>query len=208
MTATLLSKLPLVAILRGVRPSEAVDIAQALFAGGFLCVEVPLNSPEPLKSVEAIRNAFDGRMLIGAGTVLTAQQVHDVRAAGGEFVVSPNTDARVIAETKAQGLLSLPGFFSPSEAFAAIAAGADALKLFPADQLGPDYVKALRQVVPREAPMLAVGGVDESKMEAFCVAGADGFGFGSTLYRPGSTPEDVRRRATALIEAFAKRCLR
>lgn len=195
---------PIVAILRGVTPAEAVAVAQALFEGGVLAVEVPLNSPEPLKSIAAIRAAFDARMFVGAGTVLTMSEVGDIAAAGAEFAVSPNIDASVIAATKAKGLVSLPGFFTPSEAFAAIAAGADALKLFPGDHAPPGFLKAMKAVLPPHIPVLAVGGVDEGRIGAYLAAGAAGFGLGSTLYRPGDAPDNVRMRALSFVSAFER----
>jgi 2-dehydro-3-deoxyphosphogalactonate aldolase len=198
----LLFELPLVAILRGVTPGEAAGVAQALFDAGVVCAEVPLNSPEPLLSIAAMRAAFGGRMLIGAGTVLTPADVDAVAEAGGEFVVSPNADAAVIRATKARGLYAMPGFFTPSEAFAAIGAGADALKLFPADQAGPAHVKALRSVLPREFPLFAVGGIDVAKMPAYLAAGVTGFGFGASLYKPGDSAAVVGVRAEALVRAF------
>ena len=194
--------IPLIAILRGVRPDEAVTIGQALFEGGIRCVEVPLNSPQPLDSIAALRKTFDGRMLVGAGTVLTPGDVGDVETAGGQFIVSPNADAGVIRTTKAKGLFSLPGFFTASEAFIAIAAGADALKLFPADSVTPAYIKALKTVLPPALPVLAVGGVNEGNLAGFLAAGAAGFGLGSSLYRPGLTPDDVRMRATNFVAVF------
>jgi 2-dehydro-3-deoxyphosphogalactonate aldolase len=202
MNACFLFDQPLVAILRGMAPGEAVDVAGALFDAGMVCAEVPLNSPEPLRSIAAMRAAFDGRMLIGAGTVITAAEADAVADAGGQFVVSPNTDTAVIAATKARGMLSLPGFFTASEAFAAMAAGADALKLFPADVGGANYVKALRSVLPKTTPLLAVGGVDLDKMDAFLAAGADGFGFGASLYKPGDAARVVGERAKRLVDAF------
>lgn len=194
---------PIVAILRGLTPPEALDIAAALYDAGVRWLEVPLNSPEPLQSIAAMRKAYDGRMQIGAGTVLTPADVQAVCDAGGQFVVSPNTDTAVIAATKNLGLVSMPGFFTASEGFAAIAAGADALKLFPADAAGPAYVKALKVVLPSHVPVLAVGGVDESKIAPYFAAGAAGFGLGSTLYRPGDKAADVNARARRFLAACA-----
>lgn len=197
-----LAALPIVAILRGLTPPEALPTAQALHDAGVRCVEVPLNSPSPLDSIAAIRGAFEGRMAVGAGTVLTVQEVGALAAIGAHFVVSPNTDISVIAAAKAKGMLSLPGFFTATEAFAAIAAGADALKLFPADHAPPGYVKALKAVLPPHIPLLAVGGVDESRIGAYLAAGAAGFGLGSSLYRPGDAPDLVRQRAQSFLAAF------
>jgi 2-dehydro-3-deoxyphosphogalactonate aldolase len=197
-----LSELPLVAILRGVKPDEAAGIAQALADAGFRAAEVPLNSPEPLKSIAAMRAAVGEAMMIGAGTVLTPDEAGAVADAGGQFIVSPNTDASVIHATKTRGLLSMPGFFTATEAFAAISAGADVLKLFPADQAGPAYVKALRSVLPKTMPLYAVGGVDAENMGPYLAAKADGFGFGGSLYKPGDAASLVRSRAEIIVRAF------
>lgn len=197
-----LDALPLVAILRGVKPDEAGAIAAALHDAGIVCLEIPLNSPRPLESIATIRERFDGRMLIGAGTVLSIDDVEDIRAAGAEFMVSPNTNPAVIGAAKACGLRAMPGCFTATEAFTAIAAGADALKLFPADHGGPGYAKALKVVLPAFPPLFAVGGVDESAFAPYLAAGAAGFGLGSALYRPGATADDVRSRAATMVRAF------
>lgn len=197
-----LRDLPLVAILRGITPADAVEVAAALRDEGFLCIEAPLNSPQPLRSVAAIRKRFDGELLVGAGTVLTAQAAREVAEAGGQIIVSPNADAEVIAATKAAGLISMPAFSTPTEAFAALDAGADALKLFPAEGASPAVLKALRAVLPPETPVLPVGGIDPSSMGSWRAAGAAGFGIGSALYRPGSTPAEVRERARAFVAAY------
>jgi 2-dehydro-3-deoxyphosphogalactonate aldolase len=202
MWTAILADIPLVAILRGIAPDEALPVAQALYDSGVLCVEVPLNSPRPLESIKAIRDAFDGRMFVGAGTVLTTADVANVKAAGGEFIVSPNVNTDVIRATKAHALISLPGFFTPSEAFAAIEAGADALKLFPAEHAPPAYLRAMKAVLPPALPVLAVGGIDEDKFASYLAAGAAGFGLGSALYRPGASPIDVEAHAQALVAAF------
>lgn len=196
------AEMPLVAILRGVAPHEAVGIGTALLDAGFVCAEVPLNSPEPTRSIAAMRQAFGERMLVGAGTVLSAADVDAVAAAGAQFVVSPNTNQQVIAAAKRRGLTALPGFLTPTEAFAAIEAGADALKLFPADQAGPAFIKALRAVLPPTLPIFAVGGVDAGQMKAYLGAGATGFGLGSSLYKPGDDAALVAARAHALVNAF------
>jgi 2-dehydro-3-deoxyphosphogalactonate aldolase len=198
----LLRDAPLVAILRGATPTEVGDIGEALCAAGFLAVEVPLNSPDPLDSIAALKDRVGDRMLVGAGTVLTETQVADVARAGARFVVAPNTDGRVIAAAKRLGLHAMPGFFTPTEAFAALAAGADALKLFPADSAGPGFVRALRAVLPPETPLFAVGGVSEANLKPYLDAGATGFGFGATLYKPGATAHEVGARAGALVKAF------
>ena len=201
---TALKTLPLVAILRGLRPEEAVDVGQALVGAGFSCLEVPLNSPEPLDSIRRLRDALDGRAVVGAGTVLTPQAVQDVADAGGQLVISPNADPRVIERTKAQGLFSMPGFFTPTEAFSALEAGADVLKLFPAELAGPGAVKAIKAVLPKGQPLYAVGGVDPDNMAAWRAAGADGFGIGSALYKPGQTAEEVGAVARAFVSAWAE----
>ena len=167
-----LQTLPLIAILRGLKPDEAVDIGEALVAAGFSCLEVPLNSPSPLDSIARLRAALADRAIVGAGTVLTPEQVAAVADAGGQVVVSPNTDPAVIRATKAAGLLSLPGFFTATEAFAALAAGADGLKLFPADAAGPAVVKALKAVLPAASDVFAVGGIEPSSLAPYRAAGA------------------------------------
>jgi 2-dehydro-3-deoxyphosphogalactonate aldolase len=196
------SALPLIAILRGVRPDEAVAIGQSLLDAGFRVIEVPLNSPEPLESIRRLAAGFSDRARIGAGTVLTTQQVHDVAAAGGTLVVSPNANPHVIRATKTAGLWSAPGVATPTEGFAALDAGADVLKLFPAEQIGPGVVKAWRAVFPRDVPLVPVGGVTPVNMHEFVAAGADGFGLGSALYKPGMSPADVRRAADAFVAAY------
>ena len=197
-------RMPIVPIVRGITPGEAAAIAEALFAGGLLCVEVPLNSPDPYASIAAMRGAFDGRMLVGAGTVLTKSAVADVAGAGGQFVVSPNTDIPVIAATRRAGMNSLPGFFTPSEAFAALAAGADALKLFPAEGANPATLKALLAVLPRGTRVMPVGGVSVKSMAEWRGAGAAGFGIGGSIYKPGDRPDIVRDRAKAFAEGWMR----
>jgi 2-dehydro-3-deoxyphosphogalactonate aldolase len=198
--------LPLIAILRGVRPDEAVAIGETLLDAGFRVIEVPLNSPAALASIRRLAEAFGDRARIGAGTVLTVEQVRDVAAAGGTLVVSPNANPAVIRATKAAGLWSAPGVATPTEGFAALDAGADVLKLFPAEQLPPAVVKAWRAVLPRDVPLVPVGGVAPETMAAFVSAGAAGFGLGSALYKPGMTPADVRRAADAFVTAWRKEC--
>jgi 2-dehydro-3-deoxyphosphogalactonate aldolase len=197
-----LADLPLIAILRGIRPDEAAPVAEALIAAGFRCLEVPLNSPSPLESIGSMRAAVDGRALIGAGTVLTAQAANEVAAAGGQLVISPNTDARVIKAAKSAGLISLPGFFTASEAFAALEAGADGLKLFPAELAGPLAVKALSAVLPAGKPVFAVGGIEPATMAVYVAAGAKGFGIGSSLYKPGRSAAEVGERAAGFVGAW------
>jgi 2-dehydro-3-deoxyphosphogalactonate aldolase len=194
-----LDALPLIAILRGLKPEEAVEIGEAIVAAGFRCLEVPLNSPEPLESIRRLRQALDGRALVGAGTVLNVAAAREVAEAGGQLIISPNTNVKVIAETKTLGLLSLPGFFTPSEAFAALDAGADALKLFPAEVAGPKGLKAVRAVLPAETRIYPVGGVDPDSMSAWRSAGASGFGIGSAVFKPGQTPEQVGLQAADFV---------
>lgn len=200
--AAAMAACPLVAILRGVRPDEVVDIGEALVAAGFRIVEVPLNSPEPLESIRRLATAVADRALVGAGTVLDPAQVADVQAAGGRLVVSPSVDAEVIRATVAAGLVSLPGYQTPSEAFAALKAGAHGLKLFPAEAASPAVLKAQRAVLPRDVPVLVVGGVTPGSMGPWLAAGADGFGLGSALYRPGQTAAEVRGQADEFLRTL------
>ena len=197
-----LDALPLIAILRGLTPDEAVDVGEAIVAAGFLCLEVPLNSPQPLESIRRLRQALDGRALVGAGTVLNVAAAREVAEAGGQLVISPNTDTDVIRETKTLGLLSLPGFFTPSEAFAALGAGADALKLFPAEIAGPKGLKAVRAVLPAATRVYPVGGVDPDSMATWLGAGASGFGIGSAVFKPGQTADQVGRQAAQFVTAW------
>ena len=197
------AELPLVAILRGLRPDEALAIGGALVAGGFRLVEVPLNSPEPLRSIEMLVRAFP-EALVGAGTVLTPADATAVHAAGGRMIVAPNFDASVVGEAVRLGAVALPGVATPSEAFAALAAGAAALKLFPAEMIPPAAVKAVRAVLPPSTRLLPVGGISLDNIDAYRRAGADGFGIGSSLYQPGVDAEEVRRRALRWREAWRR----
>lgn len=192
----------LVAILRGVPPDEAVDVTQTLIECGILRVEVPMNSPSPLQSLSKMSEAFGNTAKIGAGTVLNEEQVGQVAGCGATFVVSPNCDVGVIQRTKALGLESFPGVFTPTECFQALAAGANGLKLFPAELIGHTGVKALRAVLPHDCVLLAVGGVDADNLSTWRVAGVDGFGVGSNLYRPGMGLNEIRRNATRLVQAY------
>lgn len=196
------ARCPLVAILRGVRPDEVEGIAAALCDAGITIIEVPLNSPDPLASIAKLRAGLTDRAVIGAGTVLTVEAVRAVRDAGGQIVVSPNTDAAVIAATVAAGLVALPGFATPSEAFVAMASGAHALKLFPAEAASPEVLKAIRAVLPADTRVLPVGGIDAAAMSAWRLAGAAGFGLGSALYVPGRPAAEVGDRARALVQAW------
>ena len=196
-----LAACPLIAILRGITPSEAVAVGMALVEDGFRIVEVPLNSPEPMQSIAALAKAIGDRSLIGAGTVMSAADVAAVAGAGGRLIVMPHSDPVVIRAAKAAGLTIAPGVATPTEAFAALAAGADALKLFPAEMIGPPVVKALRAVLPRGVRLIPVGGISVANIPAYHAAGADGFGIGSTLYAPGKSVADVRAAARALMTA-------
>jgi 2-dehydro-3-deoxyphosphogalactonate aldolase len=201
--ATAFAQLPLIAILRGVRPDEVEPIGDALVEAGFTLIEVPLNSPDPFASVERLAKRFGDQAMIGAGTVLSVGNVGRVRDAGGRMVISPNTDTDVIAATAAAGMASLPGYFTPSEACAAVAAGATALKLFPAEGASPAVLKAQRAVLPKDMPVLAVGGVAPDTMGPWRAAGADGFGLGSALYKAGASAADVGRAARAFAAGWA-----
>lgn len=193
---------PLVAILRGVTPDEVADIGEALVGAGFTLIEVPMNSPDPLESVARLARDFAGRAVIGAGTVLRPADVAAVADAGGTMVISPNADTAVIAATAARGLVSLPGIATPSEAFAALGAGATALKLFPAEGASPAVLKAMRAVLPRDTRILPVGGVAPDTMAPWRAAGAAGFGLGSALYKPGMSAAEVGANARAFVAAL------
>lgn len=194
-----LDQCPLIAIVRGITPDEAEAVGDAVQEGGIRIVEVPLNSPEPLKSIEKLAKRFGDSMLVGAGTVLTVEQVAQVRDAGGRILVSPDTNTDVIAATAQAGLVSSPGFFTPSEAFAAIRAGAHSLKLFPAEGASPAVLKAQLAVLPREIPVLAVGGIKPDNMRPWLEAGAVGFGLGSGLYKPGQSAADTLAKTRAYV---------
>jgi 2-dehydro-3-deoxyphosphogalactonate aldolase len=198
----ILAPLPLVAILRGVTPDEALAIGEALIEAGFVAIEVPLNSPEPLASIRVLADAFGERALIGAGTVRDPADVARIAAAGGRLVVMPHGDAAVIGAAKGRGLLCVPGVATPTEAFAALDAGADALKLFPAEALPPTVVKAWRAVLPADRWLLPVGGIAPQTMAPYLAAGANGFGLGSALYKAGMTPAQVAANARTFAEAW------
>ena len=196
-----LAETPIVAILRGVKPDEVVDVGEALYAAGVRIIEVPVNSPDPLVSIRRLADALAGRAVVGAGTVLTCEGVDEVADAGSRILVSPDTRPEVIARAVARGLTSLPGFGTASEALRAYDAGARYLKLFPASTYGQSHVAALRAILPRDATVLAVGGVGPAVMRAWWDAGVRGFGLGSDVYKPGFTPEQVRDRAQLAADA-------
>ncbi len=200
--AAWLEELPLVAILRGLRPDEAGEIGGALVECGFRFLEVPLNSPDPFTSIAHLASAFGDRALIGAGTVLTPEDCGRVTDRGGRLIVMPHGDAQVIQAAKRLGAYVLPGVATPKEAFAALHAGADGLKMFPAEILQPPVVKAWRAVLPRHVGLYPVGGITPANMAAFREAGASGFGLGSALYKPGMAPELVAQNARAMIEGW------
>lgn len=197
-----MSHLPLIAILRGVTTAEAPAMAEALVDAGITQIEVPLNSPTPFDSITAMKNAVGDAAIVGAGTVLSTDDVGRVRDAGGELIVSPNCDQRVIVATKAAGMASWPGVMTPSECFAALKAGADGLKIFPASLLGPDGIKAIRAVLPKGTLVYAVGGAGADNFREWMDATADGFGIGSALYKPGFTVADVAERAKGMVAAY------
>jgi 2-dehydro-3-deoxyphosphogalactonate aldolase len=194
-----LGECPLIAIIRGVTPDEAEAIGDAIYESGIRIIEVPLNSPEPLESIERLADKFGERMLVGGGTVLTPDDVRRVRHAGGHIIIAPNTNVDVIAETAAEGMISCPGYFTPSEAFAAIRAGATALKLFPAEGASPAVLKAQLAVLPKDIPVLIVGGVQADNMRPWLDAGATGFGLGGGLYKPGQSPAETLEKARAYV---------
>ena len=194
--------LPLVAILRGLTPAEAVPVAERLVAAGFRLIEVPLNSPDPFESIARIRAALDPSVLVGAGTVLRTADVARLAEIGADLVVMPHADVAIVAAAKAAGLIVTPGVATPTEAFAALAAGADALKIFPAEATSPGVVRALRAVLPPGTRLLPVGGIDPQSMAPWREAGVAGFGLGSALYRPGLTIEEIGARADLFVERW------
>ncbi|KQQ34902.1 2-dehydro-3-deoxy-6-phosphogalactonate aldolase [Rhizobium sp. Leaf306] len=194
----------LVAILRGITPDEAEPIGEALIEAGWRIIEVPLNSPEPLKSIEKLQKRFGDRALIGAGTVLTTAQVADVASTGATVIISPNANLSVIEASVSRGMISLPGVATPSEAFAAIGAGATGIKAFPAEAIPPMVIKAWRAVLPKDMPVLAVGGITPDNMKSFIDAGTNGFGIGGSLYKPGDDVASVAAKAKLFIEAMRR----
>ena len=202
---TALARCPLVAILRGIKPEEVAPVGAALIDAGFAIIEVPLNSPDPLTSIARLAHQFGDLALIGAGTVLTPTEVNDVNAAGGRLIVMPHADTEVIRAAKAARMAALPGFQTPTEAFAAFHAGADGLKLFPAEAATPAILKAMKAVLPPELPILPVGGITPERMDAYFQVGASGFGLGSALYKPGDTADQVAAAARKFIAALPAR---
>ena len=196
------AQLPLVAILRGITPAESVEIGHRLYEAGFRLIEVPLNSPEPFKSITAIRQSLPDDALVGAGTVLTVDQVRELKDSGGELTVMPHADTAVIRAAKAAGMACTPGVVTPTEAFAALAAGADALKIFPAELVTPAILKAIRVVLPKGTRLLPVGGITPDNMQPYVDAGATGFGLGSALYKPGMTAEQVAAVAVRFVDGW------
>ena len=192
----------IVAILRGVEPNQAVEIAGVLIEAGITKIEVPLNSPKPLKSIGAMASEFGEVALIGAGTVLTVQDVADVKSVGGKLIVSPNTNVDVIRAAKLADMLCYPGVMTPTECFAALDAGADGIKLFPGSLLGPEGLKAIRAVLPKDTEVLAVGGAGPDNFGSWIAAGASGFGIGSAIYKPGDTAKIVSEKAKIIVESY------
>ena len=197
------AQMPVVAILRGVRPEEVLDIGEALYSAGIGIIEVPLNSPDPLTSIKTLAQAMGDRCVVGAGTVLTEADVVGVTAAGGEIIVSPNTNAAVIERSLVAGLVPMPGWATATEAVAAYQAGARYLKLFPAATYGSGHIKGVRAVLPNDCKVLAVGGVGADAADEWLQAGVDGFGIGSEIYNPGYSAEQVHQSATAIVTAIA-----
>ena len=200
--ALALNKLPLVGILRGIKPEEAEAIGQGLYETGFRLIEVPLNSPDPFASIAAIRRCLPGDALVGAGTVLRVDDVALLKASGGEVVFMPHADSAVIHAAKAAGLLCIPGVATPTEAFSALAAGADGLKLFPGEMVTPQVVKAIRAVLPKDTLLLPFGGITTDTMKPYVDAGARAFGLGSSLYKPGMSCAQVVERAKAFVDVW------
>ena len=204
MIEPFLDRLPLVAILRGVTPDEVVEVGSALVDAGFAIVEVPLNSPHPLESIARLHAKFGDEILIGAGTVLSPAQVKEIAAAGGRLIVMPHGDADVVRAAKGAGLACIPGIATPTEGFAALANGADALKLFPAELLTPAVLKSMRAVFPSTARFLPVGGITPDSMASYVAAGAAGFGLGGALYRRGDEPSRVAANARDFVAAWKR----
>jgi 2-dehydro-3-deoxyphosphogalactonate aldolase len=199
-----LGECPLIAIIRGVRPGEAEAIGDAIYKSGIRIIEVPLNSPDPIRSIERLAAKFGDAMLVGGGTVLRCSEVHDIQAAGGRIIVSPNANPEVIAATASAGMVSCPGYFTASEAFAALDAGATALKLFPAEGASPDVLKAQLAVLPKDTIVLMVGGINPGNMQPWIDAGASGFGLGGGLYKPGQSAAETLEKARAYVAGLKR----
>jgi len=197
-----LEKHPLIAILRGIKPTEVVDVAEILIEKDFKIIEIPLNSPDPIRSIELLTHYFENHAIIGAGTVLDEASIRSIAEAGAKLVVMPNGNGIVVKAAKDRGLIAIPGIATPTEAFAMIEAGADALKLFPAEGIPPSVLKAMKAVLPSTVPILPVGGITPEKMNDYLKAGAIGFGLGSALYKPGMTLRDIRKNAEAFNQAL------
>jgi len=204
MTAffSVIEKHPLIAILRGIKPTEVVDVAEILIEKDFKIIEIPLNSPDPIRSIELLTHYFENHAIIGAGTVLDEASIRSIAEAGAKLIVMPNGNGIVVKAAKDRGLIAIPGIATPSEAFAMIEAGADALKLFPAEGIPPSVLKAMKAVLPSTVPILPVGGITPEKMNDYLKAGAIGFGLGSALYKPGMTLRDIRKNAEAFNQAL------
>lgn len=195
---------PLIAILRGITPDEVLDVGQALYDAGWRCLEVPLNSPDAIKSIQILQDKFGKDCVVGAGTVLTTDEVQQVADTGAPLIVSPCFDAEIVAKTKALNMISVPGVFTPTECFNALRAGADALKVFPGESISPNHIKALRAVLPKGTKVFVTGGVRFDNMQPFKDAGVDGFGFGGALYKPASPLENTQKNAQQIIESYNK----
>ena len=197
-----IEKHPLIAILRGIKPTEVVDVAEILIEKDFKIIEIPLNSPDPIRSIELLTHYFENHAIIGAGTVVDEASIRSIAEAGAKLVVMPNGNGIVVKAAKDRGLIAIPGIATPTEAFAMIEAGADALKLFPAEGIPPSVLKAMKAVLPSTVPILPVGGITPEKMNDYLKAGAIGFGLGSALYKPGMTLRDIRKNAEAFNQAL------
>lgn len=203
MDQRLAGKTPMVAILRGLEPERAAEVGETLVEAGFEMIEVPLNSPDPFRSIETLVKSCGGRALIGAGTVLKADQVESLADIGAELVVSPNCDPLVIERTVKKGMLSFPGVLTPTEMFAALGAGATGLKIFPAELMSTATLRAVRAVLPPDVPVLVVGSIHAGNMSEYLAAGATGFGMGGSVFKPGKPIADIARDARAIIAAFS-----
>ena len=197
---TFMERMPLIAILRGVKPTEAAEVARTLVDAGFKIIEVPLNSPDPYDSIRAIADECGNDVLVGAGTVMSPQQVREVKVAGGRLIVMPHSDAEVIVAAKTEGMIAAPGIMTPTEAFAALKNGADALKLFPAEGSPPNVLKAMLAVLPAGTSVVPVGGIDPDNLASYWNVGAKGFGLGSALYKPGKAMDEIASDASRFVE--------